>query len=205
MTQDKNNWQASGRTRFVRIIKSLEVTMIMTEINPLTSETLRFAVLFGAQAAFHNIAISALAFGGITLIWEVVAVISAADLLDTKTAEEVIGRVKFLIGKVGLSKLLVRKTSLLTDFGITLIAGSPATVILNHCQDPKRTARQNRELGYIMSIGAAVIATGQGAAIVAGIWHPSAENIAIAVIVIAATIATLKFVRKRLSRIRTSV
>ena len=187
------------RVGLKHVLKVLGISSILLEINPLTSEPLRLAVLFGTEAATHSALLSAIAFGGITLIWELVCVIAAADLLDGKTSKKIIAHVRNTIGKVGLNKLMHHKTNLLTDFAITLVAGSPATVILKHLQEPGRSPEENRNLGYMMSIGAALIATLQGAAIVEGLWHPNIVTLSFAAVIVIGSMAAYYLLKRYLA------
>lgn len=191
--------KASIRRKSVRhLLKVLGMASIMLEINPLTSEPLRLGVLFGTEAATHSVLLSGIAFGGITLLWELICVIAAADLLDNKTSQKIIGHIRNTIGKVGLNKLMRHKTNLLTDFAITLVAGSPATVILKHFQDPDRSPEKNRHLGYVMSIGAGFIALLQGLAIVEGLWHPNIATLSVAAFIVIGSIAAYYLLKRHL-------
>jgi len=187
------------QTRLRHALKILGIASILLEINPLTSEPLRLAVLVGTEAATHSVALSAIAFGGITLLWELGCVIAAADLLDGETSKKIIGHARKTIGKAGLNRLMHTKINRLTDFAITLVLGSPATVILKHVQDPNRSAEENRHLGYVMSVGAAAIATLQGAAIVEGLWHPSVETDAIAVVIVGGSVVAYYYIKRYLT------
>lgn len=188
------------QTRLRHALKILGVAAIVLEINPLTSEPLRIAVLLGTEASTHSVVLSAAAFGGVTLLWELGCVIAAADLLDGKTSKKIIGHARKTIGKVGLNRLMHTKTSTLTDFAITLVLGSPGTVILKHMQEPDRSAEENRRLGYLMSVGAAAIATLQGAAIVEGLWHPSVETDVVAVVIVGGSLVAYYYIKRYLSR-----
>ena len=187
------------QNRLRRALKIISVATILLEINPLTSEPLRLGILVGTEAATHSVVLSSVVFGGVTLLWELVCVIAAADLLDGRTSNKIIGHARNTIGKVGLNKLMHNKTNGLTDFAITLVLGSPATIILKHIQDPNRKAEENRHLGYVMSIGAGAIATLQGAAIVEGLWHPSAITISIALVIVTGSLLAYHYLRRYLT------
>lgn len=189
----------SLRKRLKHLLKVLGIATILLEVNPLTSEPLRLAVLIGTQAATHKIVISAVAFGGVTLVWELACVIAAADLLDGNLSKKIIDRTRRSIGKIGLSKLTQTKTSTLTDLATTLVLGSPTTIILKHIQDPERSAEDNRHLGYTLSMGAGIISTIQGAAIVAGLWHPSFLTDFAAVVIIGGSITAYHYTKRYLS------
>ncbi len=187
------------RTRLQHVLKILGIVTILLEINPLTSEPLRLAVLIGTEAATHNVFISTIVFGGVTLLWELVCVVIAADLLDGKISKKIIEHTKNTIGKIGLNRLIHTKTNTLTDFAIMIVLGSPATIILKHSQDPSRSAEKNRHLGYAMSVGAGVIAGLQGAAIVEGLWHPSVITDVIAVIIVGGSLVAYYRIKRYLT------
>ncbi len=186
---------------FRHLLTVVGVATIVLEINPVTSESIRLGVLALTEEATHSVVLSALAFGGITLIWELACVIVAAHLLEANLARKIIGHIRQTIGKVGLKKLIHSRSNLMTDLAITLLMGSPATIILKHSQDPERSIEQNRRLGYVMSVGASIVATLQGAAIAAGIWHPSAITITIALATVLISLIAYHYIKKYLANI----
>lgn len=184
--------------RIRRVLKVLGTAAILLEINPLTSEPIRLGVLVGVSEVSHNVALSAMAFGAVTFFWELACVIAAVELLDSRTSKKIIKHIRNTIGRVGLDKLMKSKTKVLTDFAITLVLGSPATIIIKHIQDPTRSTKENRRLGYVMSVGAGLIATIQGAAIVEGLWHPSVMTVAITVTIVGGSLAVYYYIKRHL-------
>jgi hypothetical protein len=184
-----------------RVVTALEVGVVLVEINPVSSESIRFGVLFGVQAAFNNVAISAASFGTITFVGDIIGIVAIIDLFNTKAAAKTLDRVNVLVTKLGLSWLFNVKTNFVTDLGITLLTGTPAAILLKHRQNPMRSNTENRQLGYRLSLAAAVVATAQGAALIAGIWHPNPITIAIALVTIASVIALHKWIIKHIENV----
>jgi hypothetical protein len=189
----KKSWQN-------RAIRSVEASLVILDLNPVVSEPIRFGTLFGAQAAFHSVVISGLAFGGITLLLDLFGTVATADLLEAKTAVIIIEKTNAVLKKAGLSRLLQINTNIVTDLGITLFVGTPITLIAKQRQDPDRTREDNIKLGSILSIIASFVSVLQGGAIVAGLWHPSIVTDTLAVVAVVSIVVTGSWLKKRLTR-----
>lgn len=174
-----------------------EASFVMADLNPLISEPIRYGTLFAAQGLFDNIFLSGLAFGLITLLLDCSGAVAIADLFSQKSSAKIIRQSTSLIEKAGLARLLDTPTSKSVDFGITLIVGTPVTLLVKQHQDPKRTRGENIRQGLLLSFAASVVAALQGAAIVAGIWHPSPLTITVAVIVILGFLALNKYLKQK--------
>lgn len=171
--------------RLIRhFIVTIEVGLVMLDLIPIISEPIRFGVLFISLALSHNIFIAGLAFGLITLILDILGAIATADLLNKQITAQIITKTNNLLQIMHLNKIQKKETNILTDIGITLLVGTPITLILKQRHHPNRHLKDNLSLGILLSTLAAIISAVQGTAIVAGIWHPKFWTIVLAVGVI---------------------
>ena len=182
-----------------RLLNFFEASLVIFDLNPLVSEPLRFGSLFIAQATLHNILISGLVFGGVTLLLDVLGSIAAADLLTKDQATNILIKTSSLLQKIGLKRLLDLKTNLSIDFAITLLVGTPVALVLKQWQEPSRGYHENVRYAVLLSAAAALIAALQGSAIVAGIWHPNSLDITVALVAILSLIIIPPWLKRRLS------
>jgi hypothetical protein len=182
-----------------RISDIVKVAFVAADLNPIISEPIRFASLFGVQSLFHNVLISAVVFGGVTLLLDAVGTIALVDLIERKRTAKLIDKTRELIKKLGLSKLLNVETTFGIDFSITLLVGTPITIMIKQWQDPERKRAENMKLGLFLSTLASLVSILQGGAIVAGLWHPNSLNLALAVVAIASFLAVPRWLKQRFS------
>ena len=102
-----------------------------------------------------------------------------------------------VLEKRGFKRLTESDTTLTTDIVTALIIGTPFTLIFKQSRTPERTRRKNLQLGLLLVAAASLAAGVQGAALVAGLWHPNAITISLAVIAVASIFLTERWLRKR--------
>lgn len=179
------------------ILGTIEVSFVIIDLNPLISEFIRFGGLFATLAVTNSVVLSALAFGGLTLILDLLGAVSTADLLARKQANSLIEDTKKLINRAGFGKVLKIKTGLASDFSITLLVGTPITLILKQTQNPLRSREDNIKFGIALSVAASLVSTIQGGAMVTGLWKPSFATITLTVLAIVSLIAIPSWLKKR--------
>jgi hypothetical protein len=193
------NWQVKRWLRHT--LSTIEAALVIIDLNPLISEPIRFGSLFATIAVTNSVALSALAFGGTTLILDLFGALATADLLATDRATNLISGTKKLISRAGFGRVLNIKTGLASDFSITLLVGTPITLILKQTQDPKRSREDNLKLGFALSGAASVMSAVQGGAMVTGFWQPSAAGITLTVLAVVSLIAIPTWLKKRFNRV----
>jgi hypothetical protein len=181
---------------FEHSLSLLEISLVMIDLVPFISEPIRFGTLFIVQGSFHNILLSGVAFGGITFILDALGAVAVADLLSKQITTTIIAKANSTIKLMGLGKLLSAKTNMIIDVGITLLVGTPITLILKQRDNPARTREDNIRLGIFLSAVATIVSVLQGSAIVAGFWHPNAITIGLGVIVVGSYVVIDRWLRR---------
>lgn len=176
---------------------TLEAAFVIIDLNPIISEPIRFGSLFTTIAVTNSVPLSAAAFGGTTLLLDLLGAVATADLLARRRAASLIEGTKKLISRAGFGRVLNIKTGLASDFSITLLVGTPITLILKQTQDPSRSREANMKLGITLSFGASIVSAIQGGAMVTGLWQPSFAGITLTVIAVVSLIAIPSWLKKR--------
>ncbi|HET8991803.1 MAG TPA: hypothetical protein VFN31_02085 [Candidatus Saccharimonadales bacterium] len=181
-------------------LSTIEAAVVIIDLNPILSEPIRFGSLFATIAITNNVLASALVFGGTTLILDMLGAIATADLLAKKRATSLIEGTKRLITRTGFGRVLNLKTGLASDFSITLLVGTPITIILKQMQDQSRTREQNLKLGIELSFAASVVSAVQGGAMVTGLWQPSPAGITLTILAVVSLLAIPTWLKKRFTQ-----
>lgn len=176
---------------------AVEVAFVIADLNPIISEPIRLGTLFGVQAFSHNVLAAALSFGAVTLVLDALGAMATADLLDRKLAKNIIAKTNEVISRLRITRLLDIKTNFAADLSITLLVGTPITIILKQRQDPVRRREVNLRFGLVLSCLASIASALQGGAIVAGLWHPTALSVSLAVLALASIVATSQVIKSR--------
>lgn len=196
-----------------RVQIGAEIGAVLLEIVPLTSNVVQYGALAYTQLTTHNIALSAAAYGGVTFGYEIVSAICMADLLGKSVPDKALAnamkavdnaglwlserlgtdaphnltaRSIAFLGKASLDVLKTEESNKLGDFGLALSLGTPLTLLLKQKVESERTPKDNRRLGFILATTLGGVYAAQGAAIAAGIAHPSPETVGLATLSIIA-------------------
>ncbi len=191
--------QQQSRKWLKHSFSTIEAAVVIIDLNPLISEPIRFGSLFTTIAVTNSVLASALVFGGATLILDMLGAVATADLLAKKRATSLIEGTKKLIAKAGFRRVLSLKTSLASDFSITLLVGTPITIILKQMQQPERRREENLKLGILLSAAAAIVSTIQGGAMVTGFWEPTPAGITLTIVAVVSLLAIPTWLKKRFS------
>jgi hypothetical protein len=177
--------------------RAVEATVLSLALNPLTNEGSRLAIAGTVEATTHSAALTALAWGGSTLVIESGAALITSDLLQSERAPKTIAWLNKMLGKVGVKE--TTKFNPMVKAGISYIAGSGVAVFVEQREDQTRTRSQNIRYGLKNAAALSVVCGAQGALVANGIADPSPLAIGGAIIGVGSFFAVGKWAKDRVS------
>jgi len=149
-------------------------SVIAAEVSPL-NEAVRYGALGVAIASQDSALISAAVFAVTTFGVEAPAAIVTADVLDTESGDKTVSKINEVIDSRKLGGAL--KTGPISEFAVSLFAGSAITTAVKHRQDTTRSRYENRQFGVKTAAELAATMGVSGYLIARGIETPSPETI----------------------------
>ncbi len=189
--EKQRNWVST------KLGKLVAASVLTLEMNPITNDGARYALLAATYGATRNPELAAAVYGASTLAYEGVGGVVAADVLDTPSGAKLVDKSNKVLDKIGASKFL--KTNTATEAAVAIYGGTPAVTFLKHRQNPERTRAENRRYATLVSLGISAVCAAEGFAITEGIHSPDALTLSIAGAGVGGFLASWRWARKKMS------